>query len=334
MNTFAFTNRLGWEMPEDQGLAYWMRWQVFVCALIAALPSLIAMAVILKAEKQPLSAASLWAPCWKKLNPYWLLAYRGLVFLFMVLLLGQMVLLRGAFNFFFYTQWTFALVIVYFAFGTMASAHGCWTYSKQPISENEETSCLLRGDVEQCHDANLALTGVKDRDGDIFSIFRGEQMHKRVHEERTGLWGHFMQIVYQTSAGAVILTDVVFWCLIVPFMSNVHFRVNLIMACLHSLNAIFLLVDSALNSLPFPFFGMAYFVLWSCIYVTFQWILHACGLKWWPYSFMDLSTPLAPLWYLAMALIHIPCFGIFYLIAKAKNSYFPKVFPTSYRQLF
>ncbi|KAL0919024.1 hypothetical protein M5K25_011091 [Dendrobium thyrsiflorum] len=146
-------------------------------------------------------------------------------------------------------RWTFALVIIYFAISTMASAHGCWTYSKQPISENEETSCLLRGDVEQCHDADLALTGVKDRDGDMFSIFRSEQMRKRVHEERTGLLGHSMLIVYQTSAGAVILTDVVFWSLLVPFMSNVHFRVNLIMACLHSLNAIFLLVDSALNSL-------------------------------------------------------------------------------------
>ncbi|KAI0510925.1 hypothetical protein KFK09_011536 [Dendrobium nobile] len=200
--------------------------------------------------------------------------------------------------------------------GTMASAYGCWTYSKQPISENEETSCLFRGDVEQCHDADLALTGVRDRDSDTFSIYRGEQMHKRVDE------------------GTVILTDVVFWSLLVPFMSYVHFRVNLIMACLHSLNAIFLLVDSALNSLLFPFFGMAYFVLWSCIYVTFQWILHACGLKWWPYPFMDLSTPLAPLWYLAMALIQIPCFSIFYLIAKAKNSYFPKVFPTACRQLF
>ncbi|KAI0510950.1 hypothetical protein KFK09_011561 [Dendrobium nobile] len=197
--------------------------------------------------------------------------------------------------------WTFALVIIYFAVGTMASAHGCWTYSKQPISKNEETSCLLRGDVEQCHDVDLALTGVKDRDSDTFSIYRGEQMHKRVHEGSTCLWGHSMQIVYQVypishkSFISVILTDIVFWSVLVPFMSNVHFRVNLIMACLHSLNAIFLLVDSALNSLRFPLFGIAYFVLWSCIYVTFQRILHACGLKWWPYPFMDLSTPFAPL---------------------------------------
>lgn len=32
---------------------------------------------------------------------------------------------------------------------------------------------------------------------------------------------------------------------------------------------------------PFPWFRMAYFVLWSSIYVAFQWILHACGFSWW-----------------------------------------------------
>ncbi|XP_020591860.1 uncharacterized protein LOC110032542 [Phalaenopsis equestris] len=317
-------------MLEDEGLAYWMRWQVAVCAIIAALPSVIAVTVILKIEKQPLWAACLWAPCWRKVSPFWLLAYRAVAFLFMAWLLGQMVLFRGAFNFFFYTQWTFALVIIYFAIGTVASAHGCWICSKHAFFKNEEASCLLRGDLEQCHDSDLALAPEEERNGYILSNYGGDLMH----EERAGLWGHFMQITYQTSAGAVMLTDVIFWCLLVPFMSSVHFRVTLMMACLHSLNAIFLIVDSILNSLPFPLFGMAFFVLWSCIYVAFQWILHACGFKWWPYPFMDLSTSWAPLWYFTMVLMHIPCFGIYYLLARAKNSCFSRLFPIAYRRLF
>lgn len=90
---------------------------------------------------------------------------------------------------------------------------------------------------------------------------------------------------------------------------------------------------------PFPWFRAAYFVIWSCVYVTVQWILHACGMSWygqftpspffffffchfqsvkyflssdvlveelfnlswfsprWPYPFLDLDTPWAPLWY-------------------------------------
>lgn len=36
------------------------------------------------------------------------------------------------------------------------------------------------------------------------------------------------QFVWQTSAGAVVLTDVVFWGLLVPFLSSEYFRVNLV----------------------------------------------------------------------------------------------------------
>ncbi|THU55943.1 hypothetical protein C4D60_Mb11t11970 [Musa balbisiana] len=132
----------------------------------------------------------------------------------------------------------------------------------------------------------------------------------------------------QTSAGAVALTDIVFWGLLVPFLSVEHFKLDLLMGCMHSLNFVFLLLDTALNSLPFPWFRMAYFVLWSCIYVIFQWILHACGFSWWPYRFLELSTPWAPLWYFCLALLHVPCYGLYSLLVTAKNTLFPKFFHT------
>lgn len=87
-----------------------------------------------------------------------------------------------------------------------------------------------------------------------------------------------------------------------------------LMCCMHTLNAAFLLLDTSLNSLvsisicqpcsrttgftmsislsvywcpfhllffqPFPWFRLSYFVLWSCIYVIFQWVIHALGFPW------------------------------------------------------
>nr|KAJ0221307.1 hypothetical protein LSAT_V11C200092930 [Lactuca sativa] len=53
----------------------------------------------------------------------------------------------------------------------------------------------------------------------------------------------------QTCAGAVVLTDLVFWCLLVPFQSGDGFKLTLLIGCMHSLNVVFLLQDSALNSL-------------------------------------------------------------------------------------
>ncbi|CAI0376645.1 unnamed protein product, partial [Linum tenue] len=136
--------------------------------------------------------------------------------------------------------------------------------------------------------------------------------------------------IVQTCAGAVILTDVVFWCLILPFESNQHFQLTMLTGLMHSVNLVFLIIDTALNSLPFPWFRIAYFVQWSCIYIVFQWVLHACGLSWWPYPFLELSTPWAPLWYFCLALVHVPCYGIYFLLVKAKYSILPKWFPAAF----
>ncbi|KAK4399713.1 hypothetical protein Sango_1077400 [Sesamum angolense] len=46
----------------------------------------------------------------------------------------------------------------------------------------------------------------------------------------------------------------------------------------------------------FPFFRIAYFVLWTSVFVVFQWIIHAFVSMRWPYPFLDLSSPYAPIW--------------------------------------
>ncbi|KAL6547343.1 hypothetical protein OROMI_023064 [Orobanche minor] len=100
-------------------------------------------------------------------------------------------------------------------------------------------------------------------------------------------------------AGAVALTDSVFWLIIYPYLTAKDYRLNFL--------------------IRFPFFRIAYFVLWTCMYVVFQWIVHACVLIRWPYPFLDLSSPYAPLWYLAVGLLLFPCFGIFALIFRLKQ---------------
>ncbi|KAF2576882.1 hypothetical protein F2Q68_00001962 [Brassica cretica] len=177
--------------------------------------------------------------------------------------------------------WTFMLVMIYFAMGIVASLYGCLENYKEPTSG-------------VCDDA----VGNKVGDGEF--------------RERLGVYGCFMETIFQTSAGAVVLTDVVFWLVIVPFLSNTHLGLNTLMICMHTANAGFLILDTLLNSLPFPWFRMGYFVIWSCLYIVFQWIIHACGLlTWWPYPFLELDRPWAPLWYLGMAVVHIPCYGVY-----------------------
>ncbi|KAJ0053506.1 hypothetical protein Pint_02764 [Pistacia integerrima] len=99
---------------------------------------------------------------------------------------------------------------------------------------------------------------------------------------------------------------------------------------MHTLNAVFLLGDTALNCLRFPWFRIAYFCLWTCVFVIFQWILHVVVSVWWPYPFLELSSSIAPLWYLGVGLLHIPCYAIFVLVVKTKHYLFSRWFPQSY----
>lgn len=263
------------------------------------------------------SSSQLWTSCWKGVHPGWLLFTRILSFLVMAGFLAWDVVEWDATIFVYYTEWTFALVIVYFAIGTVVSAYGCWLLSNQHLSANGETTESLTSDLEERRETKV---GTKSQ---------GHYAQEEI-QQSAGFWGYLMQTAFQTCAGAVILTDTVFWCVIVPFLSNSHLGLNVLMGCMHTLNAAFLLLDTALNSLSFPWFRLAYFVLWSCLYVIFQWIIHACGVSWWPYPFLELDTPWAPLWYFCLAVVHIPCYGIYALIIKAKNTFLPRLFPHAF----
>ncbi|RZB82896.1 hypothetical protein D0Y65_031812 [Glycine soja] len=43
----------------------------------------------------------------------------------------------------------------------------------------------------------------------------------------------------------------------------------------------------------------------------------------WPYPFLELNNKWAPIWYLCLAVIHAPCYGVYYLIVRAKIRFSP-----------
>ncbi|KAK4743796.1 hypothetical protein SAY87_010108 [Trapa incisa] len=192
----------------------------------------------------------LWTSCWKGVHPGCLLVTRFVSFLAMVGFLYWDVMDSGASVFIYYTEWTFALVIVYFGLGTIVSAHGCWlhTIRKSSSAENKAIDDLPGIDPEE----SVSVTS-NDYNGDGDAGINGNKSTEDYGEEgflgRAGFWGYLMQITYQTSAGAVVLTDIMFWCIIAPFLSIAHVRLNWLMGCMHTLNAVFLLIDTGLNNL-------------------------------------------------------------------------------------
>ncbi|KAJ1292160.1 hypothetical protein BS78_02G370900 [Paspalum vaginatum] len=232
--------------PAD-GAAYWLRWQVFVCGALIALPAAAAAALLprLRRAAPPPRAADLWVSCWARLHPGWLLGFRAFAFVAAVALLARVLVAHGVAAFYFYTQWTFLLVTIYFVFATAISAHGCWVYLRKNSRKADESHGFLNVDVEN-HDISNSISGERMKDATNKMVSYYEQI---ANERRAGFWGRCMQAIYQTSAGATMLTDVTYWGLLVPVFYRDKFGLALFTDGMHSLNVIFLLTDTVLNNM-------------------------------------------------------------------------------------
>ncbi|CAL5444611.1 unnamed protein product [Camellia sinensis] len=248
--------------------SYWLNWRVMLCIIWVLLSLIITSLLISKYEgprksrhrnresqEEPaglLYEDEVWKPCLKGIHPAWLLAFRVAAFFVLLSLLIANAAVDGGEIFYFYTQWTFSLITIYFGLGSLLSMYGCYQYHNKVGGDRTEDF-----DVEQGTNSN-------ESNGEKHS--ESNQEHRV--RQTAGFWGYIFQIVFQMNAGAVMLTDCVFWFIIVPFLAIKDYDLNFLIINMHTINAVFLLGDTALNCLRFP---------------------------WWPYPFLDLSSTFAPL---------------------------------------
>ncbi|CAI9273107.1 unnamed protein product [Lactuca saligna] len=83
------------------------------------------------------------------------------------------------------------------------------------------------------------------------------------------------------TVGAVMLTDGVYWLVIFPFLNISDYEMSFLTVVVHSLNLVLVLGDTAMNSLRFPWFRISYFIMFTVLYVIFEWIVHAFVSTWW-----------------------------------------------------
>lgn len=324
-------------MADTTTLSYWLNWRFYLCAVCVLLSIVLSFLVIWKdkgsrkfrsgkgenQEDGTLSGDEAWKPFLKEIHPVCLLAFRVIAFSSLLASLVAKIHINGRAIFFYYTQWTFTLVTIYFGFASTLSAYGCYRHNKSSTINNVN---VARIDVEQgpympfLHQDTSNLSRMEHLADPLAEIQKNQV---------APIWSYILQILFQMNAGAVMLTDCIYWLIIFPFLTLRDYDFNFMTVNMHTLNVVFLLGDAALNCLKIHWFGMSFFVLWTSLYVIFQWTIHAFIWIWWPYPFLDVSLPSSPLWYLLVALLHIPCYGLFKLIVDVKYYFLSKWFPSS-----
>ncbi|KAI3899836.1 hypothetical protein MKW92_029329 [Papaver armeniacum] len=301
---------------DTAALVYWLNWRVLLCGIWISFAVVIASYLIWKYEgsnrvrvkSQELYEDEGWRPI--------------IGFVVLLALLVANAIVDGGRTFYFYTLWTFALVIIYFGLGFVISVNGCYKYRNRVVAVHVEALDAERGNY-------IAPRHVENVNGS--NAMNSSVLHEQ-HSDRkhAGILVYAFQITFQMSAGAVMLTNVVFWFVMVPILTIKDYKLKPMVVIMHSMDAVFFLADAALNSMRFSWFRISYFILFSAIYVIFQWVIHACISLWWPYPFLDVSSSYAPLWYLAVGVVHIPCYGVFELVIRMKHFLWSKWFPKSY----
>ncbi|KAI4342537.1 hypothetical protein MLD38_027156 [Melastoma candidum] len=348
MSSLMASSEDSWKPPSttDDATAgsYWLNWRVLLCSVSLMSSSALAVYLIWRheafltssregapgeeaeaeaeaEERGTLYEEETWSPCLNGVHPAWLLAFRAISFVVLMMMLVVISFVDGPSIYYYYTQWTFVLITVYFGLGSLSSFYGCYKHHRRAAGEKIDNVDLdaEQGTYPAPNRTSATTTTVKESIGNI-----------RIRKTASA-WGYVFQTLFQMNAGAVVLTDCVFWFIIVPFLAINKYNLSILDINMHSVNVVLLIGETALNSLRFPLFRIGYFFLWTVIYVVFQWILHACVSIWWPYPFLDLSMPFAPLWYFSVALLHFPCYGIFSLVIKLKHALLRRWFPQSYK---
>ncbi|KAF3444633.1 hypothetical protein FNV43_RR14326 [Rhamnella rubrinervis] len=259
---------------DSTSLSYWLNWRVLVCAIWVFTPMVTASVMIWKYEdldylksgrreiqqgenqneNQNFCESEAWKPCLKQIHPIWLLAFRVAAFCILLASLIVKLVISGGVIFYYYTQWTFTLVTIYFGCGCLLSIYGCYQYNKlnslrspvgtdteeglyMPLMGEETTSILRKKNVSNPQQAN--------------NISR-----------LPGICNYVFQILFQMNAGAVVLTDCVYWSVIFPFLTIKDYDLNFMTVNMHTINAILLFGDATLNCLVLPDSSNACALLW------------------------------------------------------------------------
>lgn len=229
-------------------LGYWLNWRVLISAIWVFASFTFALWMIWKYEvkdrlghsrqatqqdKNKLRSCEAWTPCLKQIHPIWLLAFRVCAFGLMLASLIVKALANGASMFYYYTQWTFTLLTIYFLCGSLISIYGVFLCNRKR-TEGLYAHLNENGMEEGQHVPLLSGKPSNLTGGNIVSYSKEQSFSSMA----VNIWSYIFEVLFQINAGAVVLTDCTYWFVIFPFLTikdyNLSFVCSISISYLHN----------------------------------------------------------------------------------------------------
>mmetsp|Transcript_5564 Transcript_5564/g.12263 ORF Transcript_5564/g.12263 Transcript_5564/m.12263 type:complete len:303 (-) Transcript_5564:19-927(-) len=125
--------------------------------------------------------------------------------------------------------------------------------------------------------------------------------------------------LFKVCLPASILVTLVLWCILMP--TNVargyYGDFSFDSWNMHLVNTLLLLCELGLNRLTLPPEHIALLFGWASAYIVFVWVTQPLQGEW-PYFFLKMRTPFAPMWYGVVVLLHVLAYAVCVGLSKLK----------------
>ncbi|KAG7389980.1 hypothetical protein PHYBOEH_007177 [Phytophthora boehmeriae] len=199
----------------------------------------------------------------------------------------------------FYTSWNFILQGVYFA---AAARYSGQKLQREVGERTAQYTALMDGDYDGI-DSPLAT--------------------RRRVARSSGLQWINLELLLDVCLAASLLISVVVWTVLYPYAVKIGHPeavLNSVSYCQHGANVVLLQLDFFATGHQVSRDALPLIMTWPSLYTIFAWIVHGTIAKgFWPYPFLELNTPWAPVWYGGLLIAHVSALMLMMLLSRVKH---------------